>query len=88
MIKAYGFSHIGYFPCLCWGTKAYVLKIQYSKVKHKFCVYKWIDSTSAVFSNMDNGCKKFHFFGYFNVKDYWVSFDRKMTPETYKDISQ
>lgn len=43
MIKAYGFSHIYYFPCLCWGTKAYVLKIQYSKVKHKFCVYKWID---------------------------------------------
>lgn len=71
-VRLYGFSRILEFPCLCIGRKALVFKIQWSKVKKRFCTYEWVDDTEKVFTYMDNGCERFRFFGWMVIKGYHV----------------
>lgn len=40
IVKGYGFSRILEFPCICYGKKGYFLQIKWSKIKHKFCIYR------------------------------------------------
>lgn len=69
-IRLYGFSHILDFPCMCVGKKAFVLKIQWSKVKKRFYCYHWIASASDVITNIGNGANQFRFFGFMLIKGY------------------
>jgi hypothetical protein len=57
---------------MCIGKKAFVLKIQWSKVKKRFCCYHWVAPTTEVITNIGNGASKFKFFGFMLLKHYRI----------------
>lgn len=76
-IRMYGLSGIMGFPCLCMGKKAFFFKIQWSKKIKRPAAYTGTVTTEEVLNNIDNGCKRFRFFGFMSMRGYYVQIEKK-----------
>ena len=75
-IRMYGLSGIMGFPCLCIGRKAIFCKIGWSRKKKRPVAYTGIVTTEEVLRNMDNGCKRFRFFGFMKIRGYHLTIEQ------------
>lgn len=73
--RAYGIAWpFSGFTYLCFGKKALRLRIQWSQVKRRVCVYRRVVDSVGIATNLLNGSRKWNFLGIIKIKeeDYWM----------------
>lgn len=71
----YGFTSIMGFHCICLGRKAIFYKIGWPK--NRIRTYTGKVTTEDVLRNINNGSKRFRFFGFMSMRGYHVYIEKK-----------